>query len=92
MNDPIQQALEKREQSKSNLRSTVGRLKSRLRPSAIKKDATDKIKERAEHLAGTALEKAGSRPAVTAGVVAALTLFFLRKPLIGALKRLSKEK
>jgi hypothetical protein len=86
--DPLSTSTERRDAARGQLRQRFADTKERLSPASLKQDLINSVRDRAEGVADAARE----RPVAFAGILAATALFLLRKPLIGVLKRLSKEK
>jgi hypothetical protein len=74
--------------ARAQLKETALNVKSRLSPSALKQEALDKAKARAMEV----VDEAKARPVLTAGLFATAALILLRKPVLGVLRRLTKEK
>ena len=86
------------DQSKTNalraqqrLKSTVSALRARLSPRALTKEVASDVGTRLKDAASDTIERVKSRPALTIGVVAGAALLLFSKPIIGAVKRLTKE-
>ena len=66
-------------------------LKQQLTPSHILGDAWDAAKEKGADLAEDAVDKVRSRPLAAGGVVAAITLFLAREPLMDLAGKLAQD-
>jgi hypothetical protein len=82
----------KADAAKAQLLSTVDRVKARLTPLALKRDATDALREKASDLAGRVSDAAAKRPGVAAGVTAAAAFILLYRPIRWIVRTLLKEK
>jgi len=76
---------------RQQLASTVVALQSRLKPSALARDAVEELKEVGNEMARAGIDTIKRNPVPTMGVVAALTAFFARKPLARLLHRKSAD-
>jgi hypothetical protein len=90
--DPLLQAESDVDAARSRLVGTVSTVKARLSPAALKSEIVNKAQTRAIEMASDLADTVTKRPALTAGVFATAALIILRKPVIGVLKRLFKEK
>ncbi|MEQ1548993.1 MAG: hypothetical protein ABL918_10165 [Chakrabartia sp.] len=91
MTHEIDQSKTKARQAQAQVKSTVTALRSRLSPRALTKEAVRSVGTRLTDSASDAVETVKSRPALTIGIVAGTALLLFRKPIIGAVKRLTKE-
>jgi len=73
--------------ARRQLARTVVALQSRLKPSALARDAVEELKEVGGEMARSGIESVKRNPLPTVGVVALLTAFFARKPLARLLRR-----
>ena len=71
----------KAEGYKADLTAATGLLKERLKPANLASDAWHVVRDRGMAFSGRGVKAASDRPAAAGGAVAALALFFLRKPL-----------
>jgi hypothetical protein len=67
-------------------------LKNQLTPSHIIGDAWDAAKSKGADLAEDAVDAVRARPLATTGVIAAITMFLVREPLIELAGKLAKGK
>lgn len=70
------------ERSRSRVMARAQELQDRLSPKTLAKDAWQGAKEKGAGLAEDAVDAVKSRPLAATGVVAAITLFLAREPLI----------
>ncbi len=68
--------------SRARLMVTAQELQDRLSPKVLAKGAWQGAKEKGADLAEDAVDAVRSRPLTTTGVVAAITMFLAREPLI----------
>lgn len=83
------------ERSRSRLMATAHELQERLSPKVLARDAWQGAKEKGADLAEDAVDAARARPLVTGGLVAAITMFLAREPLIdlaGSLFKSGRQK
>lgn len=73
--------------ARRQLAKTVVALQSRLKPSALARDAVEELKEVGGEMARSGIESVKRNPLPTVGIVALLTAFFARKPLARLLRR-----
>ena len=76
------------ERSRSRVMATAHELQERLSPKTLAKGAWQGAKEKGADLAEDAVDAVKSRPLATTGVIAAITLFLAREPLIDLAGRL----
>jgi hypothetical protein len=69
--------------------ATAHELQERLSPKVLAKDAWQGAKEKGADLAEDAVDAVRARPLTTTGVVAAITMFLAREPLIDLAGRLA---
>jgi hypothetical protein len=70
------------ERSRTRVMATAQELQERLSPKVLAKGAWQGAKEKGADLAEDAVDAVRSRPLTTTGVVAAITMFLAREPLI----------
>jgi hypothetical protein len=70
--------------------ATAQELQERLSPKVLAKGAWQGAKEKGADLAEDAVDAVRSRPLATTGVVAAITMFLAREPLIDLAGRLAE--
>lgn len=73
--------------ARRQLAKTVVALQSRLKPSALARDAVEELKEVGGEMARSGIESVKRNPLPTVGIVALLTAFIARKPLARLLRR-----
>ena len=73
--------------ARRQLAQTVVALQSRLKPSALARDAVEELKEVGGEMARSGIESVKRNPLPAVGVVALLTAFIARKPLARLLRR-----
>lgn len=73
--------------ARRQLAKTVVALQSRLKPSALARDAVEELKEIGGEMARSGIESVKRNPLPTVGIVALLTAFIARKPLARLLRR-----
>lgn len=78
-------------ETRQQLANTVVALQSRLKPSALARDAIEELKEISGDMARAGVDTIKRNPLPTMGIVAALTAFFTRKPLARLLRRKSAD-
>jgi len=76
------------DRSRTRVMATAQELQERLSPKVIAKDAWQGAKEKGAGLAEDAVDAVRARPLTTTGVVAAITMFLAREPLIDLAGRL----
>jgi ElaB/YqjD/DUF883 family membrane-anchored ribosome-binding protein len=76
------------ERSRARLMSTAQRLQERLSPKTLARGAWEGTKEKGADLAENAVDAVRTRPLAATGVVAAITMFLAREPLIDLAKGL----
>ena len=74
-------------EARQQLARTVVALQSRLKPSALAREALEDLKEAGGEMARSGVEAVRHNPLPALGVAAALTAFFARKPLVRLLHR-----
>jgi len=74
-------------EARQQLARTVVALQSRLKPSALAREALEDLKEAGGEMARSGVEAVKRNPLPALGVVAALTAFVARKPLARLLHR-----
>jgi hypothetical protein len=70
------------ERSRSRLMATAHELQERLSPKVLARGAWEGAKDKGADLAEGAVDAMRARPVATGGVVAALTMFLAREPLM----------
>src|SRR5687767_14806946 len=70
------------ERARARLMETARELQERLSPGTLAQNAWEGAKSKGADLAEEAVDAVRRRPAIASGVVAAIALFFARKPLI----------
>jgi len=70
------------ERRRARVMATAHELQVRLRPGTLAKDAWQCAKEKGADLAEDAVDAVRARPYAATGVVAAITMFLAREPLI----------
>jgi ElaB/YqjD/DUF883 family membrane-anchored ribosome-binding protein len=80
------------EEAKARFSSSLGAVKERLTPQSLAREALEKAKEKASDTAQASVDKVKANPSTAIGVAAAAVLLLFRKPIFGAMKRLTKEK
>ena len=76
------------ERRRARLIATAHELQARLSPGTLAKDAWQGAKEKGADLAEDAVDAVRARPLATTGVVAAITMFLAREPLMDLAGRL----
>ena len=77
------------DRTRARVMATAHELQERLSPKVLAKDAWQGAKEKGAHLAEDAVDAVRARPLTTTGVVAAITMFLAREPLIDLAGRLA---
>ena len=77
------------ERSRTRVMATAQELQERLSPKVLAKGAWQGAKEKGADLAEDAVDAVRARPLTTSGVVAAITMFLAREPLIDLAGRLA---
>lgn len=70
------------ERSRAQLMATAHQLQERLSPKVLARDAWQGAKEKGADLAEDAVDAVRARPLAATGVVAAITMFLAREPLM----------
>ncbi len=70
------------ERRRARVMATAHELQERLSPKVLARDAWQGAKEKGAGLAEDAVDAVKSRPLATGGVIAAITMFLAREPLI----------
>ena len=78
------------ERSRTRVMATAQELQERLSPKVLARGAWQGAKEKGADLAEDAVDAVRSRPLTTTGVVAAITMFLAREPLIDLAGRLAE--
>ena len=79
------------ERAREQLMGTAHRLQARISPGNLAHNAWQGAKDKGADLAETAVDVVRNRPLAATGVVAALTLFLAREPLLDLAGRLTKR-
>lgn len=74
-------------EARRQLASTVVALQSRLKPSALARDAVEELKEVGGEMARSGIEAVKRNPLPAVGITALLTAFIARKPLARLFRR-----
>lgn len=77
------------DRSRSRVMATAQELQERLSPKVLAKDAWQGAKEKGADLAEDAVDAVKARPLTATGIVAAITMFLAREPLIDLAGRLA---
>jgi hypothetical protein len=91
IDDELARAEAESAESRQQLANTVVALQSRLKPSALARDAIEELKEVGGEIAQAGVETIKRHPVPTMGVVAAVTAFLARKPLNRLLHRKPRD-
>ena len=70
------------ERSRSKLMGTAHELQDRLSPKTLTRDAWEGAKHKGADLVEEAVDAVRARPGIATGIVAAVTMFLAREPLI----------
>lgn len=70
------------ERSRSRVMTTAHQLQDRLSPKTLAKGAWQGAKEKGADIAEDAVDAVKARPLATTGVIAAITMFLAREPLM----------
>ena len=84
----ITNARQEVERARARLMSTAHELQERLSPTTLAKGAWQGAKEKGADLAEDAVDAVKARPLAATGIVAAITMFLAREPLIDLATRL----
>ena len=76
------------ERSRSRLMGAAHELQERLSPKTLAKGAWEGAKEKGADLAEDAVDAVKARPLATTGIIAAITMFLAREPLLDLAARL----
>lgn len=76
------------ERSRGRLMATAQELQERMSPKVLARDAWEGAKDKGANLAEDAVDAVRARPVAAGGVVAALTMFLAREPLMDLAGRL----
>jgi hypothetical protein len=79
------------ERSRARLMGTAHKLQARLTPGTIAQNAWQGAKEKGADLAENAVDAVRSRPLAAGGVIAAITLFLAREPLMDLARNLASD-
>ena len=88
-NAQISAARAEGDRTRARVMATAHELQERLSPKVLAKDAWQGAKEKGADLAEDAVDAVRARPLTTTGVVAAITMFLAREPLIDLAGRLA---
>lgn len=75
------------DRSRSRLMSTAHQLQERLSPKTLARNTWEGAKEKGADLAENTVDAVRARPLAATGVIAAITLFLAREPLIDLAER-----
>jgi hypothetical protein len=75
--------------TRARLMDTAHQLQDRLSPKVLAKGAWEGAKEKGADLAEDAVDAVKARPLATTGVIAAITMFLAREPLIDLASKLA---
>ena len=84
----ISAAREEVERSRARVMATAQELQERLSPKSIARNTWQGAKEKGADLAEDAVDAVKARPLATTGLIAAITMFLAREPLIDLASRL----
>ena len=70
------------DRARSQLMTTAHRLQERVSPGTLAQNAWEGAKDKGANLAENAVDAVRSRPLAATGIVAAITLFLAREPLM----------
>jgi thioesterase domain-containing protein len=87
IDDELAKAEAESSEARHRLAMTVVALQSRLKPSALARDAVEELKEAGGEMARSGLEAVKRNPLPAIGVTALLTAFVARKPLARLFRR-----
>lgn len=87
IDEELARAEENSTDARKQLAQTLVALQSRLKPSALARDAVEELKEVAGDFAQAGIEAAKRKPIAVAGTVAAFGAFFARKPIARLFRR-----
>ena len=79
------------EHRRARLMGTAHQLQERLSPKTLAKDAWQGTKEKGADLAENAVDAVKARPLAATGVVAAITMFLAREPLMDLASKLAES-
>ena len=74
--------------TRASLIETARELQARLQPKTLANEAWEKAKNKGADLAEDAVDAVKKRPVATGGVVAAVTMFLVREPIMDAVSSL----
>jgi hypothetical protein len=80
------------DRSRARVMATAHELQERLSPKVLARDAWEGAKDKGAGLAEDAVDAVRARPLATGGVVAALTMFLAREPLIDLAGRINDKR
>ena len=79
------------ERSRARVMATAHELQDRISPKTLAKGALQGAKEKGADLAENAVDAVKARPVAATGVVAAITMFLAREPLMDAASRIAES-
>ena len=79
------------ERARARLMETAQRLQSRISPGTLASNAWQGAKDKGADLAENAVDAVRSRPLAATGIVAAITLFLAREPLMDLAGKLTDK-
>lgn len=88
----VRDARRRTEEAQKRLIATAHELQRRVAPKTLARDAWDGARSKGADLAEDAVDAVRKRPVAATGVVAAITLFLVREPLMDLADRLVKGK
>ncbi len=92
MNPKVLLAMAEVASSRNRVRGGIDRLRGRLTPASLGKDALTGIRSSTDNAIDATTDAVRKNPLAAVGIVSALALFLFRKPIAGAYRRLTKEK
>jgi hypothetical protein len=87
IDDELARAEAQSAESRQQLAKTVVALQSRLKPSALARDAVEELKDVGSEIAKSSVAAVKRNPLPTIGVAALLTTFLARKPILRLFKK-----
>lgn len=85
--EALQQAKTDAVAARTRFLDTLGEAQQRLKPGNLANEAWTGVKDKTAEAAGSAVEAVKRRPGTLALVLGGLTLFFARRPIVGAAKK-----
>jgi len=92
MIDELSRAEAERVRSRARFRASVAAARDRLDPAKLRVEGTQMAHEVFSTIPTRVLQSARKRPEIVAAAVTGVALWLFRKPIFGALKRLTQEK